>query len=98
MFLFVFNVYKVIIIFTTQIFIFVYNSLISVMSYKVYNKPPGVWNGAKSLISVIYYDVYNMMEWCTSTGTKVQPWQYSMPDANGYTSTGKCAAVAIFHA
>ena len=47
MFLFVFNVYKVISIFVTQIFIFVYNSLISVMSYKAYNELPGVWNGGK---------------------------------------------------
>ena len=61
MFLFVFNVYKVISIFVTQIFIFVYNSLISVMSYKVYNELPGVGNGAKSLISEIYHNVYNII-------------------------------------
>ena len=60
-FLFVFNVYKVINIFVTQIFIFVYNSLISVMSYKVYNELPGVGNGAKSLISEIYHNVYNII-------------------------------------
>ena len=47
MFLFVFNVYKVISTFVTQIFIFVYNSLISVMSYKVYNELPGVGTAAK---------------------------------------------------
>ena len=62
MFLFVFNVYKVISIFVTQIFIFVYNSIISVMSYKVYNERPGVWNVAKSLISEIYHNVCNVME------------------------------------
>ena len=76
-FLFVFNVYKGINIFILQIFAFVYNSLISVMPYKVYNELPGVWNGAKSLISVIYYkyyNVYNMMELGTSTGVNVQPW------------------------
>ena len=60
-FLFVFNVYKVINIFVTQIFIFVCNSLISVMSYKVYNELPGVGNGAKSLISEIYHNVYNII-------------------------------------
>lgn len=47
MLLFAFNVYKVISIFVTQIFIFVYNFLISVMSYKVYNELPGVWTGGK---------------------------------------------------
>ena len=50
MFLFVFNVYKVISIFVIQIFIFVYNSLISVMSYKVYNELPGVGTAANSKI------------------------------------------------
>ena len=47
MFPFVFNVYKVINIFVTQIFIFVYNSLISVMFYKVYNELPVVGTAAK---------------------------------------------------
>ena len=60
MFLFVFNVYKVISIFVTQIFIFVYNSLISVIPYKVYNELPGVGTTAKTLFSVIYYNVYNL--------------------------------------
>ena len=41
------------------IFIFVYNSLISVMLYKIYNELSGVWNGAKSLISEIYHNVYS---------------------------------------
>ena len=68
MFLFVFNVYKVISIFVTQIFIFVYNSLISVMSYKVYNELPGVGNGGKTLKSVIYYNMYNMTGWTPGTG------------------------------
>ena len=55
------------------------------MPYKVYNRLPEVCNGAKSLISVIYYkyyNVYNMMECGARTGANVQPWQYSMPDAN----------------
>ena len=60
-FLFAFNVYKGINIFILQIFAFVYNSLISVMPYKVYNELPGVGTTAKTLISVIYYNVYNMM-------------------------------------
>lgn len=47
MFLFVFNVYKVVSIFVTQMFIFVHNSLISVMPYKVYNEQPGVGTTAK---------------------------------------------------
>ena len=71
-FLFVFNVYKVINVFILQIFIFVYNSLISVMPYKVYNELPGVWNGAKSLISEIYHNVYNMMEWGHQDGRKTK--------------------------
>ena len=49
---------------------FVYNSLISVMPYKVYNELPGVWNGAKSLISEIYHNVYNMVEYSSQTGAK----------------------------
>ena len=47
---------------------FVYNSLISVMPYKVYNELTGVGTTAKTLISVIYYNLYNMMEWGTRTG------------------------------
>ena len=42
---------------------FVYNSLISVMPYKVYNELPGVWAAAKTLISVIYYNMYNITKW-----------------------------------
>ena len=42
---------------------FVYNSLISVMPYKVYNELPGVWAAAKTLISVIYYNMYNVTKW-----------------------------------
>ena len=42
---------------------FVYNSLISVMPYKVYNELPGVWAAAKTLISVIYYNMYNVIKW-----------------------------------
>ena len=62
MFLFVFNVYKVISIFVTQIFIFVYNSIISVMSYKVYDELPGVGTTDNALISVICHNVCNVME------------------------------------
>lgn len=47
MFLFVFNVYKVIGIFMSQIFTFVRKSLISVMIYKIYNELSGVGTDAK---------------------------------------------------
>ena len=52
------------------LFTFVYNSLISVIPYKVYNELPGVGNGAKSLISEIYHNVYNMIEWRHQDGRK----------------------------
>ena len=58
------------------------------MPYKVYNELPGVGTTAKTLIPVIYYNVYNMMGWTPGTGANVQPWQYSLPDANGDTRTG----------
>ena len=45
------------------LFTFIYNSLISVIYYKVYNEPPGVGSATKTLISVIYYNVYNIMGW-----------------------------------
>lgn len=47
MFSFVFNIYKVIYIYiTVNIYICFYNSLIFVMSYKIYNEMPGVGTGA----------------------------------------------------
>lgn len=50
-------------IFISQIFIFVCNSIISVIYYKVYNELPGVGADAKTLISVIYYNMYNVTKW-----------------------------------
>lgn len=50
-------------IFISQIFIFVCNSIISVIYYKVYNELPGVGADAKTLISVIYYNIYNVTKW-----------------------------------
>lgn len=44
------------------IFTSVYNSLISVMSYKIYNEPPEEGTAAKTLKSMIFYNVCNMME------------------------------------
>ena len=43
-------------------FTFVYNSLISVMPYKVHNERRS-GTTAKTLISEIYYNVYNMIGW-----------------------------------
>ena len=42
---------------------FVYNSLISVMPYKVYNELPVVCMAAKTLKSVICYNMYNVTKW-----------------------------------
>ena len=50
-------------IFISQIFIFVCNSIISVIYYKVYNELPGVGTAAKTLISVKYYNMYNVTKW-----------------------------------
>lgn len=47
-------------IFISQTFLFVNNSLISVIYYKAYNELPGVGTAAKSLKSVIYYNMYNV--------------------------------------
>ena len=53
------------------------------MAYKVYNELTGVGTTAKTLISVIYYNVCNMMGCTPRTCANVQPWQYSLPGANG---------------
>ena len=63
------------------LFTFVYNSLISVIYYKVYNEPPGVGTATKILISVIYYNVYNVMGWAPGsrkggTGAILHAWQH----------------------
>ena len=63
------------------LFTFVYNSLISVIYYKVYNEPPGVGTATKILISVIYYNVYNVMGWAPGsrkggTGAILHAWHH----------------------
>ena len=92
-FLFAFNVYKGINIFILQIFAFVYNSLISVMPYKVYNELPGVGTTAKTLISVIYYNVCNVIEWRHQYGQMVHGCNLVRLYRPVCTSTGKGALV-----
>ena len=71
------------------LFTFVYNSLISVMPYKVYNELPGVGTAAKkALKSVIYYNVHNMMEWRHQDGRKWHTGVILHPCQHGGTRTG----------
>ena len=51
-FLFVFNVYKVINVFVPQIFAFVHNFLISVIYYNVYNVVSSVVTGGWSVAAI----------------------------------------------